>query len=302
MGKARRERLRFNQNGSSPPAKDEKISLTHKQLKNLIIRVRINQMEQDEIQRKQIKKRLKCTDTLITKWKNVGFDDPKAFFDGIRTGRPEVSRKIEKVVLRKRHNKKFSLRKAGLQLNISYKTVQHILHDAELKWKVRPRATKLTDYHKKARLNFCKTYKDQDLLWWNKLLITDSQVFLLGGGRNPKHHGRWVYDSEELDSWEVGKHSKGLHVYGGMTSKGLTQLVFINGNIDGERYVNEVLPTLTDVRERIEETDDITTTVLFYDNEDWIFEQDHAKCHDADVALEYLIENVPNFFDKHETP
>ncbi|CAF2938734.1 unnamed protein product [Rotaria sp. Silwood2] len=218
MGKARRERLRFNQNGSSPPAKDEKISLTHKQLKNLIIRVRINQMEQDGIQRKQIKKRLKCTDTLITKWKNVGFDDPKAFLDGIRTGRPEVSRKIEKAVLRKRHNKKFSLRKAGLQLNISYKTVQHILHDAELKWK----------------------------------------FFLLGGGRNPKHHGRWVYDSEELDLWEVKKHSKGLHVYGGMTSKGLTQLVFINGNIDGEHYVNEVLPTLTDVQERIEETDDIT--------------------------------------------
>ncbi|CAF4062404.1 unnamed protein product [Rotaria sp. Silwood2] len=185
-------------------------------------------MEQDGIQRKPIKKRLKCTDTLITKWKNVGFDDPKVFLDGIRT--------------------------------------------------------------------------DQDLLWWNKLLITDSKVFLLGGGRNPKHHGRWVYDSEELDLWEVGKHSKGLHVYGGMTSKGLTQLVFINGNIDGEHYVNEVLPTLTDVQERIEETDDITTTVLFDDNEDWIFEQDHAKCHNADVAQEYLIENVPNFFDKHETP
>ncbi|CAF2866627.1 unnamed protein product [Rotaria sp. Silwood2] len=141
-------------------------------------------MEQDGIQRKQIKKRLTCIDTLITKWKNVGFDDPKAFLDGIRT--------------------------------------------------------------------------DQDLLWWDKLLITDPKVFLLDGGRNPKHKGRWVYDSEELDLWEVENHSKGLHVYGGMTSKGLTQLVFINGNIDGERYVNEVLPTLTDVQERIEETDDIT--------------------------------------------
>ncbi|CAF1648003.1 unnamed protein product, partial [Didymodactylos carnosus] len=61
---------------------------------------------------------------------------------------------------------------------------------------------------------------------------TDSKVFLLSDGRNPKHHGRWVFDSEELDLWEVDKYSKGLHVYGGMTSKGLSQLVFINGIID----------------------------------------------------------------------
>ena len=49
--------------------------------------------------------KLKCTDTLITIWKNIGFDDPKAFLDRIRTGRPEVSIKIEKAVLRKTTNK-----------------------------------------------------------------------------------------------------------------------------------------------------------------------------------------------------
>ncbi|CAF4586450.1 unnamed protein product [Rotaria sp. Silwood1] len=47
---------------------------------------------------------------------------------------------------------------------------------------------------------------------------------------------------------------------------GLTQSVFINGAIDGDRYVNEILPTLTDVQGRAEETDDITTTALFNDN------------------------------------
>ena len=52
MGKARRERIRFNQNSSLPPAKDEEISLTPKQQGNVIIRVRINDMEKDGTERK----------------------------------------------------------------------------------------------------------------------------------------------------------------------------------------------------------------------------------------------------------
>ncbi len=187
-------------------------------------------------------------------------------------------------------------------MGISHTTVKNILNDAEFKWKVRPRATRLTANHKNARLKFCEKYKNQNLSWWDKILVTDSKVFLLDGGRNPKHHGRWVFDSEELDLWEVEKYSKGLHVYGGMTSKGLTQLIFIDGIIDGERYMNEILPILTDLTDRTEETQDITTTALFDDNEDWIFEQDHATCHDNHVVQEYLMENVPDFFSKYDVP
>ncbi|CAF3871801.1 unnamed protein product, partial [Rotaria sp. Silwood1] len=276
MGKTRRKRRYLKKNGCLPPTNNEKIVLTSRQLENLITRVRINQMEEDGFYRKQIQKRLNSNPTTINKWGKIGFDNPRAFLEGVRTGRPEVSRTIEKSVLRKRTNKSFNLRKTGLQLNISHTTVKNILNDAELKWKVRPTATKLTVNHKKQRLKFCKEYKDRDLSWWDKLLITDSKIFLLSGGSNPKQHGRWVFDSEELDLWEVDKFAKGLHVYGGMTSKGVSQLVFINGIIDGERYVNEVLPILIDIQERTEETDDVTTTALFDDNDDWIFEQDHA--------------------------
>lgn len=72
--------------------------------------------------------------------------------------------------------------------------------------------------------------------------------------------------------------------------------------IDGERYVNEVLPILTDVHGRTEVTDDITTTSLFDDNEDWIFEQDHATCYDSNAVQEYLRQHVPDFFNKIEVP
>ena len=87
-----------------------------------------------------------------------------------------------------------------------------------------------------------------------------------------------------------------------MTSKGLTKLVFIEGGVTGQRYVEEVLPTLIGSQTRIKETNDITTTKIFDDNNDWIFEQDHAKCHDSVVAQDFLWQNVPNFFNKNETP
>ncbi|CAF3588587.1 unnamed protein product [Rotaria sp. Silwood1] len=110
--------------------------------------MRINQMEQDRVFHKQIRKRLNRNRTTIIKWENIRFDNPRAFLDGIRTDRHEISRFQEK-------------------------------------------------------------FKQ---------------------------------------------------------NKGLTQSVFINGAIDGDRYVNEILPTLTDVQGRAEETDDITTTALFNDN------------------------------------
>ncbi len=102
MGKARRKRIYFKKNGSLPPANNEKIVLTPKELENLITRGRIYQMEEDGFYRKQIKKRLNCSHTTITKWGKIGFDNPKALLEGIRTGRPDVAREIETVVLEKR--------------------------------------------------------------------------------------------------------------------------------------------------------------------------------------------------------
>ena len=90
----------------------------------------------------------------------------------------------------------------------------------------------------------------------------------MASDHNPKHHDGWVHDNEELDIWDVEKYSQGLHVYGGMTSKGVAKLIFIHGAADGERYVNEILPTLTDLQGKIEETNDITATAFFDDNED----------------------------------
>jgi transposase len=302
MGKTRKQRISSSNVDLSTPTNDNKITLTSKQLNDVIVRVRINQMKQCGFNRNQIQKTIGCSLKTIDRWGNIGFENNMNFIEDTRSGRPEVAQSIEKAVLKKRKNKSFSTRKVAIELGISHTIVKNILYDAEIKWKVRPKASKLNDNHKKARLEFCKKYQHKGLSWWDKILVTDSKIFLLDGGFNPKYHGRWVYDYEELDLYEVEKFSKGLHVYGGMTSKGLTPLVFINGGVTGERYVKEVLPKLINLQQRTIETNDVTTTKLFEDNNDWIFEHDHAKCHDSNIAQCFLQQNVPNFFNKDETP
>ena len=306
MGKSRKVRLSKKRQAVLSQevidVNDKKVTLTRKQLNDMFNRVRLNQMQLDGIERKKIMSTLGISKDTYARWQGIGFDDISVYIEAPRTGRPETAIDVEEKILEQRENEDFSLRTTALQLGVSYQTVANILYDAELKWKVRPKATKLSKQHKKNRLEFCKLHKNEPLSWWDKILVADSKIFTLEGGRNPRHHGRWVYDDEEVESWDVEKFSKSLHVYGGMTSKGLTPLVFVEGSITGDRYVEEILPTLIGVQTRKRKTNDVTTTKLFDDSKDWIFEQDHARCHDSNIVQDYLLENVPEFFGKSETP
>jgi hypothetical protein len=304
MGKLRKQRLSQHNKVAltSHVVEKKKITLTENQLKNLITRVRINQMSQCGMTRPQIQKELKCGEKTIRRWLGVGFNDPLDYIEEGRTGRPEVPIEIEDTVLAERKMKTFTPRKMAKQLGVSHMTVVRILEDADAKWTVKPKTSRITEAHKKARLKFCEEYQNKDLEWWDKILVTDSKIFLLDGGHNPRYHGQWLLAGEEIELWQVDKYSSGLHVYGGMTSRGLTKLIFINGSVTGERYVNEILPSLTNVETRKKVTKNVTTTKLFDQNDDWIFEHDHARAHDSNIAQEWLFENVPCFFCKDETP
>lgn len=303
MGRKRKQRLVQKYHGLSlPDPIEKKFTLTEKQVRDMVTRVSIARMYQDGKNRSEIKKELNTSFDTIDRWKLTDLNDHLAFVENPRTGRKEISTQIENKIFQKRKNKHFSSRKAATELGISYKSVQNILNDAEANWRVSEKVTSIKEHHKKARLKFCKEHYNKDLSFFDKILITDSKIFTLHGGRNPRHHGRWVFAWEEVEHWGVDKFSPSLHVYGGMTSKGLTDLVFIHGSITGQRYVAEVLPTLLSVKYRINESNDVTCTKLFEDNDDWIFEQDHATSHDSAVAQNYLEENAPNFFKKQEVP
>ena len=46
-----------------------------------------------------------------------------------------------------------------------------------------------------------------------------------------------------------------------MTSKGLTDLIFVKGTVDGPKYVEEILPILISVQERKRKTKEVMPTM-----------------------------------------
>ena len=81
MGKTRAERLSIKKNHTILHENNDKITLTSKQLNDIIVRVRMNQMQQCGWNRSQIEKTLECNQTTITRWQNVGLDDPSKFVE-----------------------------------------------------------------------------------------------------------------------------------------------------------------------------------------------------------------------------
>ena len=69
---------------------DKKITLTPKQLQDLVVRIRINQMQKDGFNRKQIMSMLGCSKNTYTRWQGVGFGDVLQYVEQPRTGRPKL--------------------------------------------------------------------------------------------------------------------------------------------------------------------------------------------------------------------
>src|SRR5437016_219702 len=93
---------------------NDKYTLIKLQLQDLIILVLINEMYECGYNRQQIKNSMKCIYDTIGRWKTKDFNCPKAFIESQRTVCLEVSREIEKSVLNKRKNEKFSTRKVAI--------------------------------------------------------------------------------------------------------------------------------------------------------------------------------------------
>lgn len=145
--------------------------------------------------------------------------------------------------------------------------------------KVQPR---LTARHKQLRINFSITEASRD---WNSVMFTDSKYFQLQS--NNKRHG--VYGSQPA-VLEKPKFGPSLHVYLGLTRRGLTELKVVSGGstkntaywnrsgqlykgLSASEYQAEVLPMFQREGER-----------LFSERRrkhSWVLQQDGAPSHSA---------------------
>lgn len=77
----------------------------------------------------------------------------------------------------------------------------------------------------------------------------------------------------------------------------------MSGSVTSKRYVNEVMTKFkADINGRTKEDGKLTERRMFPAGTKFIYEQDHARCHDANFSQDWCRENWPDFLNREDTP
>ena len=161
----------------------------------------------------------------------------------------------------------------------STRTVRRRLNEAGLKARHPLKRLRLLHRHRISRFQWatCHQWTQRQ---WNRVLFSDESRFKLhhadGRVRVYRRQGERLNDNCILESEAYGGGS--LMVWGGISFGGRTELVFIDGNLNSQRYVDEILRT------------QVIPYIGAMGN-GAIFQDDNARPHRGRIALNFLEQN-----------
>lgn len=287
----------------------EKHILTLEQLKLIIKRVRVCQLLKLEKKYFEIQDEVDCSAKFIAKVKkNCSLDNITSFIEKHRSGRPKKYQETEeKKIIAAASESGFSPRKRKRQFpdGPSRTTIRRVLSGKGFFPYKHKLSSRMCHFHFLAREQWAKLMESENVYYWKNFLFTDSKIFRLDGGYNPQNQRIYLqrHQKHQIPHHQKDKISKGIHVYGGMSAKGLTELIKVTGSVTARKYVADVLPNLViKPQKRRSTTDRIDKRKLFDDTTSFVFEQDHASSHDAEYTQNWLESKGIDFLDKHSTP
>lgn len=278
-------------------------------LKNIILRARIKQLLEIGYKQKDIVETLNVSRSMVSMVdKRCVFDYLESFLDKKRDGRPlYYTEKVRQEVVYSTEKTGFSPRNHKLSNpdGPSRSTIQRIIKKNNLVPYRFKRASRMRDFNRIARLDWCKLMVNEDIHYWEKFLITDSKIFRLDSGYNPQNQRLYRNRDRknEVPIHQKDKKSSGIHFYGGMSHLGLTDLIKVDQNVTSTVYIREVLPVLVKKHRRRRSTYGDTDKVkLFEEVTDFTLEQDHASAHDAQATQDWLEDSGIDFLRPDDTP
>jgi len=191
--------------------------------------------------------------------------------------------------------KKLSTRKIGRKVGVSHTTVHRVLReDMQLKAYKRRKAPKLTETHIRKRKGFANwvrhNFHKEDA---KNILFSDEKLFDLDGVYNRQNDRIWAATRAEADSnggvYRRNKFPKKVMVWLGVCSKGVTNVVILQGSVNHQSYLKNVLPVARRCGNK-----------LLGGN--WTFQQDGATAHTHELSQKYCRDNLPNFISKDRWP
>ena len=170
--------------------------------------------------------------------------------------------------------------------NVSDDTIRRRLYAVGFKARRPKRGLILTARHRQGRLNWATRHLRFTRRQWGQVLFSDEckvNVNRLDGRvRVWRARGERVADQcvQRYDRWGGGS----VHIWAGISQFGRTNLVILNGNVNANRYINDVLQP----------------EVIPYMRQNLrggIFQQDNARPHTANLTTNFLGNNNVNVLD-----
>ena len=260
-------------------------------------RLKIKALWEQGFSQSRIASTVGCGSATVKRWTSKfkkaeaqGIPENIAVLDKPRSGaNPKITRNIGKAIL------KFAEGKTGrpasaikshiynkFGVSLSVRRIQQWLKEEGFHPYHRPKRLPLSDHHKEKRVEFARNFKRQD--WMNTIFTDESEFPLLPKATNTKDDIVWARSIEDVPPAEIDQYSKSVRVWGGVSAKGNTRLLFYDGDLTAKKYRDTILKKAEPDFKR----------VFGARNRSWTYTHDGASAHKAKIANEWLEEHVPN--------
>ena len=205
-------------------------------------------------------------------------------------------------------NKTVSVRKQAKMFkdegkNIDSSTISRVYKKAGFPALKIPKCSSFRQSHAQQRLLFAKTYLDQPIQsFWSNIVWTDEKYVANGGIKNRQNNRirvATVFDIDDEDYIHLSKFAQKRMCWGGVSAFGLSKCVWLpeKRNVDAHSYHHYVLKgEVSKWRNRRTRSGVLCERKLWNDNQNWIFQQDHASAHKTVKVDNYCKNNLPRYF------
>ncbi|KAA8493093.1 Transposable element Tc3 transposase [Porphyridium purpureum] len=163
-----------------------------------------------------------------------------------------------------------------LHLQCSARTVRRTLQAAGfLRYKRVSRKPSLSSDNIRKRLAFATAFIAKPMAFWHQVVFSDEKIWSCDGPFGSSQ--RWVDCRAKSSSYARRQHSGGgkVHMWAGMSLRGLTMAVFVEGGLNAVKYQQVLLEAL------------LPFGLEMYDF-NFTFQQDNAPAHTANSTKAWL--------------
>ena len=229
-----------------------------------------------------------------------------------RPGRNSTVKKAAKIMISKSLGKrgKSTRKLARIVSNrgypISHSTVYRYLRDSlGVRSFKRPKIARLTAKMKENRLKFAEFRKEWTVEDWKCVLWSDEAPFQLFNTPNRQNDRVWARNSAEVEPCVQVKFPGKINVWGMMSHRAVSELHIVpqKQTINDCYYRNYILEkTCKDAIERRSDYGSIMEKSMLSNMSNFIFMQDGAPAHTANLTQVWCAEHFPGFWRKGEWP